>query len=206
MARFAPTGTINMSWIYGTNPYWDKMFQSVVIETVGVATTPPSDVLGRVVQPKYITDATSGDLTALVTSSGVVSANLTTPITAKRIKFILTLTTDDSTKTPQVRQFIAKGRELPQVTRVHDCVYQIQNIENHRVENIRAALRTARASSTLIKFADNRYGDTTAGTAGTDYVYVTMMPGYPKEVDVKHLKGQPPELGISVRWLEANYS
>ncbi|GAH10391.1 unnamed protein product, partial [marine sediment metagenome] len=55
-ARFAPSGFIRMSYIYGTNKYWDMMFQSLVTET-------KSCTSGKTVTPKYRKDT---DTTATV--------------------------------------------------------------------------------------------------------------------------------------------
>ena len=55
----------------------------------------------------------------------------------------------------------------------------------------------------MIKFADLRYGD---DTAGTNYVWVVMMPGYPQEVEILHERNRQPELGIKVRLQEVSYT
>ena len=191
--RFAAAGWIRMSYNYGSNPYWDKLYQTIVTETKGCSAT-------KTVTPKYRknTDTTATALTAAITADGIVSTSLTNFITCKRIQFELHLATDDATATPEVLLLNAKGIEKPERFRVHDCTYQLGDAPGRRTESLRAKLRSARTTTSLIKFADLRFGDETDGTAGTDFVYVVVQPGYPQEVEVLQEKGRPPELGIRV--------
>jgi hypothetical protein len=178
-----------MSYIYGTNPYWDKLFQSVVTQTKGCAA-------GITVTPKYYkdTDTSASALTATITTNGTVKTNLTTALTCNRISFRLDLASNDSAKTPEVLFFEASGIEKPEVVRIHQCTYALGNKPLSSVKTMRTTLRGARTSTSLIKFADLRYGDTT--TSGTSYIWVVAEPGTPTEVEIKHEKGREPELGL----------
>ena len=200
-ARFAASGWIRMSYTHGTNPYWDKMFQSVVTET-------KSCTANLTVQPRYRKDTTTSmaNLTAAITSNGVVKTNLTTALSCNRIQFELDLATNSSSSTPEVLFFEARGVEKPETVRIHEATYAIGDTPSRKTESIRTFLRGGRTSTTLIKFGDLRYGDNTAGTAGTDYVYCVMMPGYPKEIEVTHEKSRAPELGIQVRLQEVSFT
>lgn len=201
-ARFAASGFVRLSWLYGTNPYYDKMFQSVVTETAACAAS-------ITVTPKYRLDANTAmtNLTAAaISTNGVQRTMAGTALSCKRIQFELDLATNDATITPQVLMFILRGHEKPETYRVHEAVYEAENKETRRSSTVRSALRAARASSSLVKFADLRWKETTAGTAGTDYQYVVMEPGYPQETPVTTNKTQPPEIGLKVRWREVNYT
>jgi hypothetical protein len=200
-ARFAPTSHIKMSYVYGSNPYWDKMIQSVVTETAGCDA-------GTYIRPYYFknTDTSASALTAAITSNGINKTNLTTALTGNRFLFEIDFTTDTSTDAPQLLSFTVRGHEKPETNRIHECTYKIGSTTGKRTETIRSFLRGGRTSTSLIKFADLRYGDETDGTAGTDYVYCVMLPGYPREVEVIHEKGGQPELWLTVRLMEVNYN
>ncbi len=197
-ARFAAAGWIRLSYIYGTNPYWDKMFQSIVTETGYCAT-------GISVTPKYRKDAESSmtALTAAITSNGVVKTNLTTALSCKRIQFELDFATNDSTKTPEVTYFEARGIEKPETVRIHEAVYSLGTTPTRSVETLRTFLRGGRTSTSLIRFADLRYGDKTSDTS---YSWVIVPPGFPQEIEVLHEKGRPPELALKMRWQEVSYT
>jgi len=201
-ARFSATGWIRMSYTYGTNPYWDKMFQSFVTETKGCAA-------GITYQPKYRKD-TDTSMTALVASplitNGVNKTNFTSALSCNRMQFEVDLATNDSTKTPEVLFFQGRGVEKPETVRIHEATYSVGDTPARKTETIRTFLRGGRTSTTLIKFADLRYGDKTSGTAGTDYVYCVMMPGSPEEVEIIHEKSRSTELGIRVRLQEVSFT
>ncbi len=186
-----------MSYIYGTDPYWDKMFQSIVTQTKGCAA-------GITVTPKYYKDTdTSGTaLTAAISSNGTLKTNLTTALSCNRISFYLQLDTNDSTKTPEVLLFQARGIEKPEVVRVHDCTYKIISDPNNSSATWQTVLRSARTSTSLVKFADLRYGNSI--TSG--YVWVVAEPGTPQEVEIVHEGDKKPELAIRVRWREVSYT
>ncbi len=196
-ARFCPSGNVRMSYVYGTNPYWDKLWQSVVTETTNCTA-------GRTVQPKYRKDTETSmtNLTASITSNGVIRTNLTTALAGTRIQFELDLATDDSTQTPQVLMFQARGVEKPENVRVHEAVYAIGDQPSDRAKTLRDLLRTAGSTTNLIRFADLRFNEYTSGTAGTDFVYCTMEPSYPQEVQIEHEGGRAPEMAIRVRLRE----
>ncbi len=216
-STFCTSGFLKMSYDYGTDAKWDKMWQSAVIEqrryASGVETAASS---GETVALKYRddTDLPSADATSIIAAyntAGVVESNFTSAITNKRVSFELWLASDTSTATPEVSYFQVKGIEKPTTTRIHEMVYAIGDEPTSAAKTLRDLLRTARTSTTLIKFSDLRYlgvgSQATAGTAGTDYVYCVLEPGYPQEIEVIHRgKGTTPELGMRVRMREVNYS
>ncbi len=199
-ARFASSGWIRMSYTYGDNPYWDKMWQSIITETKSCAT-------GISVTPWYRkdTDTSATQLAATLTSNGVIKTNLTTALTSKRMQFQFNLATNDSTKTPEVSLFQARGIEKPERIRVHECVYTVADEPSTRVKTIKDFLETGRTTTSLIRFADLRYGQNTASSAG-NYVWVIMQPGYPQPIEVVHEKNRQPELGIKCRFQEVSFT
>ena len=203
-STYASAGWIRMSYTYGTNPYWDKIFQSVITETVGCTAN-------LTVTPKYRkdTDTSATALTAAITTNGVVETSVTSTFAAlscKRIQFELHLASNSSSATPEVSFFKVKGIEKPTAVRIHEAVYYIGSEPSKLASTIRTFLRGGRTSTSLIRFADLRYGETTGGTAGTDFVYCIMEPGYPQELEIMHTRSNEPELAIKVRLREVNYS
>jgi len=196
-ALFASSGFLRMSYTYGSNPYWDKLFQTIITETVGCSAN-------ETVTPKYRkdVDTIATNLTSAITTNGIVKTSLTSVLSSNRIQFELHLATTDSTTTPEVLFFQARGIEKPEVIRVHEAVYDIGDMPQRKAKTFRSNLRTARTSTSLVKFADLRYGEYTAGTAGTDYAWVILQPGYPQEVEVIQEKNLPPRLGLRIRWQE----
>jgi len=201
LARFCASGFLRMSYDMGTNRYWDKLYQSIVTENKGLTAN-------LTVQPKYRKDAETSatNLTAALTTNGTVKTNLTTALTCKRIQFELHLATNDNSNTPEVSFIEVRGVEKPETVRIHEAVYAIGDEPSKRVKTIRTFLRGGRTSTSLIRFADLRYGETTGGTAGTDFVYVVMMPGYPQEVEIFQGKGRQPSLGLKCRWQEVSFT
>lgn len=196
-ARFCASGWLRMSYTFGHNLYWDKLFNRLITETKGCTSAIK-------VSTKYRknTDTTATSLTTDITTNGVVETDFTSLVACKKIQFEVWLATGTNTITPEVLMFKATGIEKPESVRVHECVYAIGDKPTNRAETLRTALRTARTSVALIRLADLRYGEYIAGTTGTDYAYVICQPGYPMEVEVEHEKGRAPELGIRVRWQE----
>jgi hypothetical protein len=194
----APTGHLQFSYVYGTNPYWDMMVQSIVTETEGCSAT-------RTVQPKYRknTETSWTNLTAAITTNGLVKTMLTSQLTGQRIQFRVDLTTDNSLYSPIVKLFQVLGQEVPTTVRIHECVYSLGDEPARRTSTIRTFLRGARTSTSLVKLADLRYGE---AVSGTNYTWVTCMPGYPQEVEIVTEKNRQPELGVKVRWMEVNYT
>ena len=203
-ATYTTAGWLRMSYTYGSNPIWDKLWQSVVLECEGLAS-------GETVQIKYRDDndttATECVATATIgTTNGVTEHMFATALANKRIQFEIHLASDTSSGSPKVRLFQAKGTEKPTTVRTHEAYYRVGDRPSDRAKTIRALLRTARTSTTLIKFADLRYGQKTSGTSSGDYVWCVMEPGYPKEVEIAHAKGMQPELAIMVRLKEVSFT
>jgi len=196
-ARFAASGWLRMSYTFGHNLYWDKLFNRLITDTKGCAS-------GKTVTVKYRkdTDTTATSFASAITTNGVVETDATSLVACKKIQFEVWLATNASTVTPEVLMFKATGTEKPEAVRVHECVYTVGDTPNDRAETLRSALRAARTSVALIRLADLRYGEYIAGTSGTDYAYVICQPGFPQEVEVVHEKGRAPELGIKVKWQE----
>lgn len=208
-ARYCSSGWVRMSYTYGTDPNYDKLWQSAVIEQHRVnsgAVTAASS--GETVQLKYRddTDTSASSVISAYNTAGVVETNFSSALANKRIQFELWLASDTNTATPVVTYFQAKGVEKPTTVRIHEAYYLVGDKPSERAKTIRALLRTARTSTTLVKFADLRYGQKTSGTASGDYVWCVMMPGYPKEVEIKHEKQRAPELAIMVRLQEVSFT
>lgn len=200
-ARFTTSGFLRMSYEYGSDPNWDKLFQSVVLENSGCAA-------GETIQIKYRKDAETSATSCVAagTTNGVHEENFTSALSCKRIQFEIHLASNTSTATPTITLFQAKGVEKPTTVRIHEAYYAIGDRPSDRGKTIRDLLRTGRTSTTLIKFADLRFGQTTSGTSSGDYVWCVLMPGFPKEVEVIHEKGRPPELALQVRLQEVSYT
>ena len=210
-ARFSASGSITMSYLYGSNPYWDKMVQSAVIEAYEYDVFDITTANWTTIAVKYWTDAQTGTGTTCLAayqptgdSDCAVSKTFSAALTGKRIRFKLDLT-GNGTSTPIVRAFIVKGSEKPEVHRIHDCTYYAGSKVSELTRTVRDALRTAKTSTSLVKLADLRYGvwpqKGTSGTQGTDWVYVTMEEG-PDEQEIIAEKGKDPEVLIHVKWRE----
>jgi hypothetical protein len=200
-ATFCASGLLRMSYTYGTNPYWDKLWQSVVTETQACAS-------GISVTPKFYddTDALTGAATALTASiitNGVVKTNLTAALANKRIMFELDLASNNTAVTPIVTYFEARGTEKPETIRIHEAVYAIGTTPARGTETLRTFLRGGRTSTSLMRFADLRYGDRTSNTT---YTNVVMLPGFPQEVEVAQEKGLPPQIGLKVKLMEISFT
>ncbi len=208
-ARFCSSGWLRTSYTYGADPMHDKLWQSAVLEMTRVNSgTETLASSGETVQIKYRDDTDIGVGTACISAhntSGVHEVYFDNALANKRIQFELWLASGTSTATPVVTFFQAKGVEKPTTVRIHEAYYSIGDKPTERTKTIRTLLRAARDSTTLIKFADLRYGQTVEGTASSDYVWCVMMPGYPREVEVKREKQRAPELGIMVRLQEVNF-
>ena len=208
-ARYATSGWCRMSYIYGSDPAYDKLWQSAVIEQTryssGAETAASS---GETVELKYRddNDLTATSIISAYITAGVVETNFLSTLNDKRICFELWLASDTNTATPVVTYFQAKGTEKPTTVRVHEAYYRIGDKPSERAKTFRTNLRTARTTTTLVKFADLRYGQKTSGSASGDYVWCVMMPGFPKEVEIKHEKQRQPELAIQVRLQEVSFT
>ena len=200
-ARFAPTGFLTMSYDLGTNPNWNMLFQSVVTETKGCNATGEDVVIKYRKDTETAYTACTGD----IITNGTVETNLSSALNCKRMQFQLNLSSNTNTATPEVLYFEAKGIEKPEVVRTHEVVYRVASGGMYGVdtETLRTTMRTAQTSTTLIKLADMRYGDSTDNTS---YVWVTMEAGYPEEVEIAHEKNQQPEIGLKCRMREVSYT
>ena len=200
-ARFAPSGFLRMSYDYGTDANWDKLWQSAVLEVVGGDT-------GETVQIKYRKDAetTATECIAAATTNGVFETNFTAELASNKIQFEIHLASNTSTATPEVRYFQAKGIEKPTTERIHEATYAIDDSPTQDAEVLRDLLRTGRTSTTLIRFANLNFEEYTGGTAGTDYVNCVMEPGFPREVEIVHLEGRGVEQGIQVQLREVSFT
>ena len=208
-ARFAASGFLRMSYDYGTDPNWDGLWQSAVIEThrvnSGAITT---ESTGETVQVKYRddTDTSASSIIAAYITSGVNETNFSSALNNKRIQFELHLASDTNTATPVVTYFEAKGIEKPTTVRIHEATYAIDDSPSESGETDRDLLRTGRTTTTLIRFANLNFEEYTGGTAGTDFVYCIMEPGYPREVEIRHLDGRAAEQAIQVQLREVSFS
>jgi len=196
-ARFAASGWMRMSYIYGSNPNWKKIFHKVILEVTGCSAS-------QTVTVKYRkdTDTVATDLAPAIVTNGIVEIDCASPITCNRIQFELHLATSDSSSTPEVSFFRAVGVEIPEVARVHDVIYLIGDEPSKRTKTIRDFLRSGRTSTSLIRFADLRYGETIDDIT---YHWVVMQPGFPKEVEIYHSKERQPEIGIQCRFQEIDF-
>jgi len=198
-ARFASAGWVRMSYNYGTNQYWDKMFQSVVTETEGCS----ADVN---VTPKYRSDAATSatTLTAAITTNGTVKTNLSSALSCKRIQFELHFTTNVSASTSEVKLFQARGIEKPETIRIHEVTYNVDSDRTRQADTLKTFLEGGRTSTSLIRFADLRFSDTVADSGG--YCWVIMEPGYPKFYEHLHEKGRVPMLAATLRLKEVSFT
>jgi len=198
LSRFAAAGWIRMSYIYGTDPYWDKLFQSVVTQTAACTAN-------LTVTPKYRkdTDTTATALTAAITTNGTVKTVLTSALSCNRIQFELHLATNDDTTTPEVLFFQVRGIEKPEAVRIHEATYRTGSKPSLKSETVRDFLRGGRTSTSLMRFADLRWGDKTGDTS---YAWVIMEPGYPREVEIIHERSKQPELAMQVRMREVSFT
>ena len=201
VARFAPSCFLRMSYDYGTDTNWDKLWQSAVLEVVGGDT-------GETVQIKYRKDAETSATECIAASAtnGVFETNFSAELASNKIQFEIHLASNTSTATPEVRYFQAKGVEKPTTVRIHEATYAIDDSPSQNAEVLRDLLRTGRTSTTLIRFANLNFEEKTSGSAGTDFVYCVMEPGFPREVEIVHLDKREPEQAIQVQLREVSFS
>jgi hypothetical protein len=198
--KYTDTGWMQSSYTYGTNPNWDKIAYYAVIETENCSA---SDKV--VLKYRKDTDTVATTL-GTITTNGMVKVMFSTPISYKKAMFELHFNTTVNTLSPTVKLLEIHGEEKPETIRVHECTYSLSDTPEEKGSTIRTFLRGGRTSTSLIKFADLRWGEYTTGTAGTNYQYVIMAPGYPQETEIYQEKGKPPELGIKEQWIETNFS
>ncbi len=188
-----------MSYDLGSDLINDKQWQSAVLQVAGGAT-------GETVQVKYRkdTDTSASSIIAAAATNGTYESNFSSALTSKRIQYELHLASNTVTATPEVSYFQAKGVEKPTVVRIHEAVYRMGDKPTDRVSTLRSLLRTAGSTTNLIRFADLRYGDSTVD--GATYVWTSMAPGWPKEVEILRDKSRQPEIGIQVKLIEISYT
>ena len=58
----------------------------------------------------------------------------------------------------------------------------------------------------IARFANLNFEEYTGGTAGTDFVYCVLEPGFPQEVEIVHLDGREAEQAIQVQLREVSFS
>ena len=203
-ADFCASGSLKMSFDYGTEAEWDKLWQSAILEVTGGATGDNS----RTVQIKYTSDVgSSTECIAAAATNGIFETNFGSEISTERVQFEIHLArTGTTTGTPEVSYFQAKGVEKPVEVKVHEAVYIIDGDPSNNAKTLRDLLNTARSTTTLLRFADLRFKDYTSGTAGTDFVYVVMEPGFPQLVDLPHTRGRVPMMGMKVRLREVSFT
>ncbi len=193
---------LRTSYFYGTNPFWDKLWQSIVIETAGCSST-------RRIAVKYLddNDTSSSTLIDEFYTNGVQEIKFSSALNNKRIAFEFYCVADyTTTAPPEILYFEAKGIEVPEVTKVHECIYEVGDASELKAKTLMDFLDSARTSTSLVKFADLRRGQKTTGTTTGDYVWVIMQPGYPKFVETSDEAGRHPEMGIQVRWQEVDFT
>jgi hypothetical protein len=197
-ARFCASGLVKMSYTYGTNPYWDKIIQSVVLETKGCAA-------GITVRPYYWknTDTSATALTAALTTNGIFRTHFAAAITGQRFMFELDLATNDSTKTPEVYMIQIMGYEIPTTIKTHECTYLVGESPTTLASGTVTALRACRTATNLIKLARLDLGETITGAT---YVWVRMEAGYPVEVPIVYEKNRQYEWGMKCVWTEIPFS
>ncbi len=191
-------GWLRLRYTYGANPLWDKLWDSVVTDISN------SVAAHQTITVSYLkdTDSSATAFTSAISTDGVAKTAATAVISCKKIQFHIALSSDDQTKTPILRYFEARGVEQPEVVRTYECVYYVGDMPSKRASTIRTFLRNCRASTSLIKLADQRWGESTADTT---YHWVCLQPGYPTEVSVLQEKGHI-EMGLKCRWQEVSYT
>jgi hypothetical protein len=208
-ARYCASGFIRMSYTYGSNPIFDKMWQSAVIEATRVNSgSRGAASSGETVEIKYRDDedTSATSVIAAATTAGIYESNLSTAITDKKVQFEIHLASDTNTATPVVSFFQVKGVEKPTTIRVHEATYLIGDSPSDRVKTLKTFFDGGRTSTSLIKFADLRLGQKTSGPTVGDYVWCVMQPGYPKFIEMVHEKGRQPEMAVQVKLQEVSFT
>lgn len=200
--KYAPAGFMIMPYTAGSNQYWTKMWQSLVTETAGCAS---SGGYGTIyVTPYYYPENYSAAVVAgNVITNGTVKTTFTTAILGNKTAFGIALVTGTNTITPQLKFFQARGIERPETVRIYEAIYKVAGRPSVATDTLRDFLRTGRDSTALIKFADLRFGESTASTS---YKWVVFEPGFPIEVEVSQGKGRLPEMGVKVRMREVSFT
>ena len=195
-AEYAPSGFLRTSYFDAGTRDWDKLLQYLITETENCTAN-------ITIQPKYLkdTDTSATNLTPKIINNGTLQNYLLDEISSKRIALQFNFTTNSSATTPVLTYFQARGILKPELMRTHEATYIIGDTPHSRAKEIRDLLRTARSSTTLIRFADLRYGESTANLT---YHWVTMVSA-PQEVELRHEKDRSPELGMVCKFQEVDY-
>jgi hypothetical protein len=195
----SPLHWVRSSYFYGSNPYWDKIWQSVVVET---ANCTASDRIYLAYRDDA--DTTSTTIVASFYTNGVQELKLSSALTNKRIAIEIIFDIDAHVTTPpEVRYLELKGIEVPEVTKLHTCTFEVGDEPEIRAKTIMDYLDTARASTSLIKFADLRRGMLTSDTT---YKWVVVEPGYPRFTEVTHENSRHPEYAVECVFREVDYT
>ncbi len=205
------SGFLRMSYDYGTNPNWYKIWQSIVLEAFNLTSNNSLTMKYRADDDTSATTITATPITAMDTNETMKEIALDaqssgTAISCHRIQWEIhfACATLATSTPPYVTYFQAKGVEVPTTTRVHEVVYYLGQSPSKTVKTLRDFLRGARTSTSLVKLADLRYGDSVSNTSG--YVWVVMEPGYPQEVEFIQEVKERPELGMRCRWREISFT
>jgi hypothetical protein len=202
-ARFGQAGFLYTSFLEGSNPNFDKIITSVLVEAYNCS-------VDNYIQISYCKNSDNplipSGISAHVTTDGITKINLNASISCKRVKFWLTIWTEDSTISPEIRSFQVLGHEKPTTYKIHEATYNIYSDPATKASTLISFLEGGRTSTSLIKFARLNFGEKTTGTAGTDYKYVIMEPGYPKLISVYDEKNMQGDYAIQCRFREVNFT
>ena len=195
--EYAPSGWLRTSYFDAGARDWDKLLQYLITETETCSAN-------ITIQPKYLkdTDTSATNLTPIIKNNGTLKSYLLNEISSKRIALQFNFTTNSSAVTPALTYFQARGILKPELIRIHEATYLIGDEPHHRAKELRDLLRDARASTSLIRFADLRYGESTANLT----YHWCIMPTTPQEIEIRHEKGRQPELGVVCRFQEVDYT
>jgi len=208
-AQFAADGYARMSYDYGSNPNYDKLWQSAVLEqhrnASGAVTISGS---GETVEVRYRddTDTSSTQLISAFNTGGLTETVFGSAINDNRIQYELHLASDTSSATPVVTYFQAKGIEKPTVVRTHEMVLKAYDGKTNQAKTLRNLLRDSGSSTSLVRFADIGFGQKVSGTAGTDYYNCVVEPGYPLEQRILTNRNGTTEMGVKLVLREVNFS
>lgn len=198
-AEYASSGWVRMPYIYGTDPYYDKLFQSVITETLDCGS-------GQTVTIKYRkdTDTSATTITSPIEDNGFIKTDFNEQIDCNKIQFEIHLATDDSTSTPRVRYFQARGMEVSEDLKVYNAFYSVKESQFESAKDLIDFLREGKSTTSLVKFTnlhDSPKG--LKGDKGRDWIWVKMM-GV-KETTVFHGINREPEVAVNVMMREVSF-
>jgi len=202
---------IRFPYIYGSDPNWDKLFQTAIVEAHNISTSNYLNVSYQKNEEGTMTTVSSNIVTPGITEN-IISLNGdgATLLVGKRFQFQITFTigTNLVYGIPYVDYVELRGLEMPEPVRIHDVTYALRDIPNgDNVKTLRDFLRTAETTTSLVKLADLRMQrQRVTGTTSTDYVWVMIEPGYPQELELRQESGMKPELLVRCRWKEVSFT